>query len=215
MKPGNIFRDRLKDGSEGPEMVVIPAGKFIMGDEIRNTHTPKHEEVSLESFAIGPYRISATQYEYFYKTTNRKKSNHRSPIVGDYSQGIKLIWDEAIAYTEWLSEQTEQQYHLPTDIEWGYAVRANRKMDYALKKYIDKNNDIVDCFDPNPFGLYNTTGPMWEWTCSELTDKYNNKKQYVKSVSRLFLPGRSGFICGRHMRRPYRWSFRVSRVISC
>jgi formylglycine-generating enzyme required for sulfatase activity len=37
MKPGEVFRDRLKTGNEGPEMVVIPSGKFRMGD-IRRSH---------------------------------------------------------------------------------------------------------------------------------------------------------------------------------
>ncbi len=32
LKPGPVFHDKLKDGSQGPEMVVIPAGTFLMGD---------------------------------------------------------------------------------------------------------------------------------------------------------------------------------------
>ncbi len=65
-KPGDIFRDRLKDNSEGPEMVLIPAGTFCMGEK-QSVH-----EVSVESFAMGRYPVTFAEYDYFCEATNRK-----------------------------------------------------------------------------------------------------------------------------------------------
>jgi len=67
-----IFRDRLKDGTLGPEMVWIPAGSFRMGNTQGNgdnNELPVHT-VSIKSFAIGRYEVTFEEYDHFAITNN-------------------------------------------------------------------------------------------------------------------------------------------------
>lgn len=52
MEPGDIFRDRLQDGSEGPEMVLIPAGTCRMGDITGNGDDDEESSTIPQSFKI-------------------------------------------------------------------------------------------------------------------------------------------------------------------
>jgi len=240
IKPGDVFRDRLKDGGEGPEMVLIPAGRFRMGDITgngRDNEQPVHE-VSVESFAMGRYPVTFAEYDYFCEQASgwfkkRKKPNDRGWGRGNRPV-INVSWHEAVSYTKWLSEQTGQQYRLPTEAEWEYAARAGTETDYWWGNEIDKskanyNRNLgrtspVGDYEPNPFGLYDTAGNVWEWTCSEYENKYHGKeKQCVAMANRLSLRGGSWDGHARNVRSasrsrstpPYRVvlnGFRVSRL---
>lgn len=66
--PGKVFRDKLRDGSEGPELVVVPAGQFLMGsrrDEPgRYDHEgTQHRVTFAKPFAIGRYAVSFEEYD--------------------------------------------------------------------------------------------------------------------------------------------------------
>jgi formylglycine-generating enzyme required for sulfatase activity len=195
VQPGKIFRDRLKDGSEGPEMVWIPAGRFRMGD-IQGTgddnEQPVHE-VSVEGFAMGRYPVTFAEYDKFAEATGREK-----PSDSGWGRGnrpvINVSWYDAVAYTEWLCVQTGQQYRLPTEAEWEYAARAGTETDYWWGNEIGKNRancydsgsqwsgkqtSPVGSFEANQFGLYDTVGNVWEWTASEYEDKYRGKEQQI------------------------------------
>ncbi len=200
----NVFRDRLKEGSQGPEMVWIPAGRFRMGDLQGggyDNEQPVHE-VSVERFAMGRYEVSFAEYDLFAEATGRKK-----PSDSGWGRGnrpvINVSWDDATAYAAWLSQQTGHQYRLPTEAEWEYAARAGTETKYwwgntASHEYANYGKDEccgglaegkdrwkytspVGSFAPNPFGLYDTVGNVWEWTCSEYENKYNNKKNKCSS----------------------------------
>lgn len=72
-KPGAVFRDKLKDGSEGPEMVVVPAGSFLMGTpdaelEKYSNEGPQHK-VALGRFALGRTEVSVAQFRKFAAAT--------------------------------------------------------------------------------------------------------------------------------------------------
>jgi len=208
-KPGDIFRDRLQNGGEGPEMVVIATGRFQMGDITGNGSSdekPVHE-VSVDSFAIGKFEVTVDEYMRFVKATNShapewlekgsqynietgsdnhyKKlgsalTNENHPIVG-------ISWHDAVAYTEWLSEQTGQQYRLSTEAEWEYAARAGTDTDYwwgneigknrancydSGSKWSGKSTSPVGSFEANPFGLYDTVGNAWEWCADNWHENY-------------------------------------------
>ena len=131
-RPGNVFRDKLKDGSEGPEMVVVPAGTFKMGDiqgKGADWEKPVHTVNIPKSFAIGRYPITFEDYDRFAAATSR-------PLPSDQGWGrgrqpaINVSWEDAVEYAKWLSEQTGKRYRLPTEAEWEYAARARTETDY-------------------------------------------------------------------------------------
>ncbi len=238
---GKVFRDRLADGSLGPEMVWIPAGSFRMGDIQGggdSDEQPVHE-VSVGRFAMGRYEVTFAEYDKFAEATGREKPDDRGWGRGNRPV-IMVSWHDATAYAEWLSQQTGQQYRLPTEAEWEYAARAGTKTKYWWGNEIGSNKANcffcqnrfkytapVGSFAPNPFKLYDILGNVWEWTCSEYESKYAGKEQrcakkYNKN-NRLSLRGGSWFggtsgmrSADRNVRRPaYRdgdLGFRVSRL---
>jgi len=177
---GKIFRDRLQDGTLGPEMVVIPAGTFTMGDiqeEGWNNEKPVHEVTISESFAMGKYEVTFAEYDKFCDATGRKKpsnfgrSRENRPV-------IRVSWDDAVAYTDWLSKQTGKKYQLPTEAQWEYAARAGSETKYWWGNKIGKNRANcrgcgstwdnkqiapVGSFSANQLGLFDTVGNVEEW----------------------------------------------------
>jgi len=187
-KPGKVFRDRLKDGGEGPEMIIIPAGTFRMGD-IQNTGSanekPVHQ-VSVKSFAMGRYPITFAEYDRFCEADNRKKPNDEG-WGRDNRPVIHVSWDDAVAYLNWLIAQTGKSYRLPSEAEWEYAARAGTDTDYwwgnkigqnrancdnSGSEWSNKQTAPVGSFEPNPFGLYDTAGNVWEWCADGWHENY-------------------------------------------
>ncbi|OQW93616.1 MAG: hypothetical protein BWK79_10190 [Beggiatoa sp. IS2] len=198
--PSKIFRDLLKDGSEGPEMVVIPEGKFRIGDlqKTGNSDEKPVHAVTIQSFAIGRYEITFVEYDRFVQATGRKLPSDEGWGRGNRPV-INVSWSDAVAYIDWLSQQTGKPYRLPTEAEWEYAARGGTETDYwwgntASHEYANYGKDEcceglvqgkdqwvftspVGSFKPNPFGLYDTAGNVWEWTCSLYTTKYESGKE--------------------------------------
>jgi len=179
------FRHRLKIGGNGPEMVTIPTGRFQMGSNRSDREKPIHW-VSIKTFAMSRYEITFDEYDAFAKATGKAKPS-------DYGWGrgnrpvINVSWHDAVAYTKWLSEQTGQQYRLPTEAEWEYAARAGTETDYwwgneigknrvncnrSGSKWSGKSTSPVGSFEANPFGLYDTVGNAWEWCADNWHENY-------------------------------------------
>ncbi len=176
---GKTFLEPLKDGGFGPEMVVIPAGKFQMGDiqdSYESDEKPVHW-VSISKFAIGKYEVTFAEYDKFANATGIKKPNDEGWGRGNRPV-INVSWHDAIAYTEWLSEQTGKEYRLPSEAEWEYAARAGTKTKYWWGDEIGQNQANcrgcgsqwdtkqtapVGSFKANQFGLHDTAGNVWEW----------------------------------------------------
>jgi formylglycine-generating enzyme required for sulfatase activity len=188
--PGDVFRDRLKDASVGPEMVVIPAGRFRMGDiqgDGSDSEKPVHQ-VFVAPFAMGRYEVTFAEYDKFAQATGRDK-----PKDGGWGRGnrpvIHVSMDDATAYGVWLSQQTGKQYRLPTEAEWEYAARAGTTTKYWWGKKIGSNRTNctssgsqwsgkqtapVGSFAPNPFGLYDMMGNVWEWSADPWHKNYQD-----------------------------------------
>jgi len=191
------FRDTLADGSQGPEMVWISAGTFRMGDIQGGGYSdeqPVHS-VSVNRFAMGRYEVTFAEYDKFADATGRGKPDDEGWGRGNRPV-MRVSWHDATAYAAWLSTETGQQYRLPTEAEWEYAARAGTETKYWWGNEIGSNQANcsnsscgdsfqytapIGSFAANPFGLYDTAGNVWEWTCSEYTDSYNGKEEYCGS----------------------------------
>ncbi|MGH8577427.1 MAG: formylglycine-generating enzyme family protein [Gammaproteobacteria bacterium] len=177
-----MLRDRFKDGEGlGPEMVVLPGGTFRMGclegDPACDQDEHAAHAVTIEPFAIGRYEVTFEDYDRFAKDTKRKLPDDASWGRGRQPV-INVTWDDAQSYAAWLSEKTGRHYRLPTEAEWEYAARGGTTTSYWWGNEVGRNHANCDgcgsewdgketapagSFAPNPFGLYDTAGNVWEW----------------------------------------------------
>jgi formylglycine-generating enzyme required for sulfatase activity len=141
LKPGTVFRDTLRDGSSGPEMVSIRSGEFCMGDMQGSgdaDERPVHLVRIPRPFAMGRYVITFDEHYLFARLTGRAPppdqgwGRRRRPV-------INVSWKDAVAYAQWLSEQTGKRYRLPTEAEWEYAARAGTETAYWWGDEMEEN----------------------------------------------------------------------------
>ncbi len=167
-----------------PETTYIPAGPFLMGSpegkDVVAYETPQHE-VHLPAYRIGRYPVTNEQYEEFIRQTGRivppeagweaqtppsNKLDH--PVSG-------VTWYDALAYCQWLSEQTGRQYSLPSEAQWEKAARGTDGRTYPWGNHWapDRCNHSgpgttpVDAYPPQGvYGCYDMIGNAREWTSS-------------------------------------------------
>ncbi|MBM3556018.1 MAG: hypothetical protein FJX47_10740, partial [Alphaproteobacteria bacterium] len=194
LAPGQVFRDC----ADCPEMVVIPAGSFIMGspegeeerqgmpDSFKGNSVPQHR-VKIRSFMLGKYEVTFEQYD-------QCAAENACPWADAHVFGrgnrpvINVNWDDAKAYTAWLSRKIGKSYRLPSEAEWEYAARAGTSTARHWGEYIGRNNANCDgcgsqwdgkseapvgSFRTNGFGLHDMIGNVWEWTEDCWNDNYN------------------------------------------
>ena len=189
---GLSFRSELKVVGNGPEMVIVPAGSFLMGatkdfeKDARENEWPRHQVTIVRPLAISRYPVTFDDFDRFCESTGKNK-----PSDGDWGRGnhpvINVSWDDAQAYCAWLTEQTGQSYRLPTEAEWEYAARAGTETAYwwgdeigvnrtncrdSGSPWSGKQTSPVGSFPANPFGLYDTSGNVWEWVQDHWHDNF-------------------------------------------
>lgn len=100
---------------------------------------------------------------------------------------INVSWHDVQGYLKWLSETTGEAYRLLSESEWEYVCRAGTTMPYWWGNTIIKEQAQyggwfgktvpVDSFAPNPWGLYNIHGNVWEWCEDSWHDTYRGAPQ--------------------------------------
>lgn len=192
-----------------PMVVAIPAGKFVMGSESGADDEKPVREVSVSAFSMSKYEVTMEQYRVFAADTDRPapqfaETDGKSPVTN-------VSWADAISYTEWLSEKTTKNYRLPTEAEWEYAARGGTVTPFSTGEELtnlancvgcgtqwdDKRTAPVGSFPPNPFGLYDVHGNVWEWVQDCWTDSYFGRGSDAAAVDQ---PG-----CERRVLRGGSW----------
>ncbi len=158
-----------------PEMIIIPAGSFQMGSEIVDREKPIHPVTFAKPFKLGKYPVTFAEYDEYAKQTGLKKPDDNG-WGRDLRPVINVSWQNAVEYAAWLSILTAKAYRLPSEAEWEYACRAGSRSEYfwgndgsQAKQYAwfaentGGQSQAVGQKQPNPYGLYDITGNVWEW----------------------------------------------------
>ena len=155
--------------SIGMRFVPISTGTFTMGEG-----KTAHKVTLTQAFHLGQHEVTQEQYEKEMGTNTSNFKGPQNPVE-------QVSWDDAVEFCRKLSELPAEKkagyvYRLPTEAEWEYACRAGTKTTYSfgdsdsgLGEYAwyDKNSGNtthpVGGKKPNPWGLYDMRGNVWEW----------------------------------------------------
>ena len=197
----------FKDFVEGPEMVIVPSGEFMMGspdgEEGRmDAEGPRHRMIIPILFAIGRYAVTFAEWDAFVAAEGGvHKPGDRGWARGDRPV-IDVSWDDIRAYVAWLRRETRKRYRLPSEAEWEYAARAGTQTPFWWGSSINPDQANYHCndtygggpkgayrhttlpvksFEPNPWGLYQMHGNVCEWVEDGWHDGYADKPEAIKA----------------------------------
>ena len=190
VEAGSRFRDALSSGGEGPLMVVVPAGRFVMGDAAGpESQRPAKPRLLTQPFALSAFEVSVAEWRRHAEATGARLDDRLTVA----EEPVRYVdHREAVAYTEWLTAETGVRYRLPTEAEWEYAARAGTASSWYFGDVADGICDhanladasarrryelwmAVECddgfeavspvgaFPANPFGLHDLLGNVAEW----------------------------------------------------
>jgi len=108
-----------------PALVLIPAGRFLMGSEAGQDNERPVHSVFIDSFQLGKYQVTHAEYAAFLKDTESPPPPfwNDSNFTRDEQPVVAVSWFEAVKYCEWLSAVSGKKYRLPFEAEWEWAAR--------------------------------------------------------------------------------------------
>jgi formylglycine-generating enzyme required for sulfatase activity len=192
---GTIFRDC----PNCPEMIAIPAGRFLMGspeDEPGRSRNegPRHRVTISKPFAAGRFPVTFTEWD---DCLAEGGCDGHKPYDQGWGRGdrpvVNVNWRDAQSYVGWLRRKTGKPYRLLSEAEWEYAARAGSSAPFWWGPSIStdqanyngafaydggkrgKSRFVtvpVKSFQPNPWGLYQVHGNVWEWVQDCVHDSY-------------------------------------------
>jgi formylglycine-generating enzyme required for sulfatase activity len=184
--------ESFKDCPDCPEMVAVPAGSFMMGsaEGLEGNYTaekPQHEVTIGKPFAAGRFAVTFAEWDACmadggcngYKPRDNGWGRDDRPV-------IHVTWSNAKAYVAWLSKRTGKEYRLLSEAEREYVTRAGTQTPFWWGTSITPEQANYDgsaepykgggwkgeyrhqtvpvkSFAPNPWGLYQVHGNVWEW----------------------------------------------------
>ena len=169
----------------GVEMVRVPGGWFAMGSDREDAIDEPAHRVYVSPFAIDKYEVTQEEYE---RVTGVNPSRHK----GATNPVEQIRWADAAKYCNarsraeglqpaydpktWQCDFEADGYRLPTEAEWEYAARAGTGGDRYFgddpsklsrhawfKENSTRGPQPVGQREPNPWGLYDVYGNVWEW----------------------------------------------------
>jgi len=216
---GELPRTRVfQRGDLRIETILIPAGEFLMGspdDELNrdDDEGPVHRVHISHPYGLGKFTVTNEQYRHYLAAhsaakepeywTNGKFNQPNQPVVG-------ISWQEAVEFCRWFGSGAQ----LPTEAQWEYACRGETTTPYSFEggpeqlseyAWFDKNsNDTthpVGTKKPNPLGLFDMHGNVWEW-CSDWKGYYSPEPQRdpvgpASGAGRVYRGGSIGNFAGR------------------
>ena len=207
LEPGRRFRDC----PDCPEMVVVPAGSFMMGspsgeEERDDDEGPQHRVTIAEPFAVGIFEVTFREWA---ACVSGGGCNGHLPDDEGWGRGdrpvINVNWDDAQSYVDWLSRETGERYRLLSESEWEYVARAGTTGPFHTGATIStaqanydgnytygsgrrgeyrKRTVSVGSFSPNGFGLHDVHGNVWEWAQDCWNDSYRGAPDDGRSWER-------------------------------
>jgi serine/threonine-protein kinase len=188
----------LQPQSAGPPkgMVLIPAGRFIMGTDSEFKNEMPRRKVFLDAYYIDKNEVTNAEYKEFVDATGRKvpEMNAFSAVPlnwrnGTYPRGradhpvVLVSWNDAEAYAKWTGKR------LPTEAEWEKAARGTdgRKWPWGNTWDREKCNTAESFFnstrpvssfpeDRSPNGVLNMAGNVSEWTSDWYSENYYSSR---------------------------------------
>jgi formylglycine-generating enzyme required for sulfatase activity len=169
-RPAVLAGDRWRNPKDGKEMVRVPAGKFLYGDDKR--------EVELPEFWIDRAPVTNAEYARFVAETGHEPPVHwegETPPkeIADHPV-VNVSWDDATAYAEWAGGR------LPSEQEWEKAARGTDGRKYPWGKWAEGRCNSQEAGvggttpvgqyslpGDSPYGCVDMAGNVWEWTASE------------------------------------------------
>ena len=187
-RTGQHFYEPLGDDIQ-LDMVLIPAGTFMMGSaadekEAYPDEYPEHEVVVPEFF-MG--RTPVTQIQWRVVAGYEPVDHQLEPAPSYFKGGDRPVeqvnWDDAQEFCKRLTNRTGHLYRLPSEAEWEYACRAGTTTPFHFGHHIstelanydgseywespagESKGETTNVWDypPNPWGLQDMTGNVWEW----------------------------------------------------
>ena len=178
--------DHFKECEACPEMVVVPAGEFVMGSPEHEfgsfeDERPQHVVTIAKPFAVGRFAVTFDQWDACvaagacrYRPSDRGWGRAGKPV-------LNILWNDAKEYLWWLSRITGRPYRLLSEAEREYVTRAGTVTAFwwgALFDPAQANSDalttvLVHSFAANPWGLYQVHGNVYDWVEDCWNDNYD------------------------------------------
>jgi formylglycine-generating enzyme required for sulfatase activity len=189
----------FRDCPDCPEMVVVPAGSFMMGSPQNEPHResdegPQRRVTIAKPFAVGKFEVTFAEWDACVSAGACKLKPEAS--WGSGRQPVmRVSWDDITKeYLPWLSRKTGKTYRLLSEAEWEYAARAGTTTPFSFGQtistdeanydgnytygggrkgvYRQKTIEVGSLNKPNAWGLHDMHGNVWEWVADCYKDSY-------------------------------------------